>query len=307
MILQRKPFNAMGCPCEIVLYSDRQAQLLFELGETEVNRLEKKYSHYQPNSLLKRYQYAAKQADGVRVDEETSALLDFAAQQYAGSGGLFDITTASLGRLWEHRLQVPEPEELAAVLACTGWHRVHWSRPQLRMEAGVELDFGGIVKEYAADRVALLLRRAAVRHGLVDLGGDLHVIGPHPDGNAWHIGIRDPANRERAIATISIERGGLASSGDYERCSVIKGRRYGHIINPHSGWPVDSFSSVSVSAVTCLLAGSLSTLAMLMGMEAGGQMLAESGFPWLTFDNDLQASGTLLNEQLETLPQHAAV
>jgi thiamine biosynthesis lipoprotein len=305
--LHRQQFNSMGCPCEIVLYSEGHAERLIDLGIGEVNRLDNKYSHYQADSLLKQYEQQAKTDGGALVDNETAALLDFASTQNATSDGLFDITTAPLGRFWEGRIRLPTPVELTSVLACTGWNRVHWQRPQLKMQAGVELDLGGIVKEYAADRVALLLKRAGVRHGLVDLGGDLHVIGPHPDGRPWHIGIRDPVDRENAIATISVSEGGLASSGDYERCTIINGRRLGHIINPQSGWPVDSFSSVSVLAVTCLLAGSLSTLAMLKGVNEGAVMLAECGFPWLAFDSGLHASGTLLDQSLVSSPQHTLI
>jgi thiamine biosynthesis lipoprotein len=300
--LHRHQFNSMGSPCEILLYTEKPPDGLFELGENEVHRLDEKYSDYLEDSLLRQYEIKAKREGGVLVDEETAALLDFAETQNATSDGLFDVTTARLGRLWKHREQLPQPAEIDAALACTGWKRVRWEPPRLSMESEVELDFGGIVKEYAADRVALLFRRAGICHGLIDLGGDLHVIGPHPDGQPWNIGVRDPEDRDHAIATISIDHGGLASSGDYERCSIINGRRWGHIINPLSGWPVDSFSSVSVSAVTCLLAGSLSTLAMLMGSEAGETMLKESGFSWLAFDRDLRAHGTLLTKHVEAPP-----
>ena len=128
----------------------------------------------------------------------------------------------------------------------------------------MELDFGGFVKEYAADRVAELCRAQGIKSGLVDLGGDLAVIGPHPDGSPWLVGIRNPRNPEQAIARIALESGGLATSGDYERFMIVDGERYSHLLDPRSG---ESFrtgpSCVSVTADHCLIAGITSTIGML--------------------------------------------
>ena len=114
------------------------------------------------------------------------------------------------------------------------------------------------------------------------------------------MGIRKPdyrhSNKNKAIASIPITAGGLATSGDYERSSLINGKRYGHIINPKTGWPVNGFQSVSVVAPSCLLAGSLSTLAMLLGAEQGLDLLRNSGYTWLAQTMD----GLLHTEACET-------
>jgi thiamine biosynthesis lipoprotein len=127
----------------------------------------------------------------------------------------------------------------------------------------LELDFGGVVKEYAADRAAALCREAGVLHGAVNLGGDIKIIGPHPDGSPWRIGIRHPRRSGAMITSLELYAGGLASSGDYERCMVVDGVRYGHVLNPKSGWPVRRLASVSVIGDFCVVAGSASTIAML--------------------------------------------
>jgi thiamine biosynthesis lipoprotein len=159
--------------------------------------------------------------------------------------------------------------------------------------AGMRFDFGGIVKEYAADRAAACCRSAAVVHGVVDLGGDLAVVGPHHDGQAWLAGIKLPSDPRRACASIAIARGGLATSGDYERVLVIAGKRYSHIVDPRSGWPIESFASVSVIADSCLVAGAASTLAMLLGPREGAAYLQGLALPHLCIDQAGRTSGSI--------------
>jgi thiamine biosynthesis lipoprotein len=148
----------------------------------------------------------------------------------------------------------------------------------------MRLDLGGVVKEYAADRAAAICREHGTVHGVVDLGGDLSLIGPHGDGTPWCVGIKAPLAPGQAAAEIALARGALATSGDYERAMVVDGRRYSHIVDPRSGEPVQSFASVSVIADSCLVAGAASTLAMLFGIERGAAWLRELGLPHLTID-----------------------
>ena len=106
-------------------------------------------------------------------------------------------------------------------------------------------------------------------------------------------GIKAPRDTTRAIAQIELQRGGLATSGDYERVMIVDGRRYSHIVDPLTGYPVESFASVSVVADSCLVAGAASTLGMLLGLEAGYAWLRDLGLPFLCIDADGKASGTL--------------
>jgi thiamine biosynthesis lipoprotein len=148
----------------------------------------------------------------------------------------------------------------------------------------MEIDFGGIGKEYAADRTMAAAFDAGIRHGFVNLGGDIRVIGPQPDGRPWRIGIRHPRDPERTIAHLELREGALATSGDYERFFDFEGRRYCHILNPKTGWPPeDSPQSVSVLAPLCTVAGSCSTIAMLHGERAAGYLHAQ-GLPFLLVD-----------------------
>ena len=151
----------------------------------------------------------------------------------------------------------------------------------------MELDFGGVVKEYAADTCAGFCRSRGIEHGLINMGGDIHVIGPHSDGSAWRIGIRNPDDPDEIATAVHLKYGALASSGDYQRFMVIDNKRYGHILNPKTGWPVQGLRAVSVVAPQCLIAGSTSTIAMLKG-SGGKKWLDEVGLPYVWFDENDQ-------------------
>jgi thiamine biosynthesis lipoprotein len=180
------------------------------------------------------------------------------------------------------------------MLARVGWSKLSWERPRLVLPIeGMELDFGGFVKEYAADRVAELARSLGVSSGMIDLGGDLAVVGPHPNGSAWLVGIRNPRRPEEAMARIALHRGGLATSGDYERFMIVDGIRYSHLLDPRTG---ESFRSgpacVSVTADHCLIAGVTSTIAMLHDETACEAFLSRVGLSHLTVSQEGRIGGT---------------
>jgi thiamine biosynthesis lipoprotein len=270
-------FKAMGSPCELRLYGER-AEAAACAAQAEVLRLEAKYSRYRDDSLASRINASAGDPAGVRVDAETARLLDYAATAWRESGGRFDISSGILRRAWDLKSgRLPAPEAVAALLPLVGWQHVVWRAPHIVLpRAGMQLDFGGFVKEYAADLAAAKCRELGVRHGLVDLGGDLAVIGPHPDGRPWQIGVRDPRAPERALLRLAVARGGIATSGDYERCMFVAGVRYGHVLDPRTGWPVRGLASATVVAEACLVAGTLTTSALLRG-AAGGAWLDALG------------------------------
>ena len=201
----------------------------------------------------------------IEVDGETAGMLDYAFAAYEQSDGLFDISSGLLRRAWNFKsTRIADQKTLDALLPCVGLDKVIWQNPRLSFTVpGMELDFGGLGKEYAADRAAELCLANGALHGIVDLGGDIRVIGPHPRGEAWQIGIRHPLRPGKIMAMASIERGSIATSGDYERCIQIHGKRYSHILHPKSGWPVSGLCSVSAISDRCLVAGSVCTIAML--------------------------------------------
>lgn len=291
------PFQAMGGPCELKLYAEN-ADVLQQAADAaiaEVFRIEQTYSRYRDDSIVAAINSAAGRS-AVEVDEETAALLDYASAAFEQSEGLFDITSGVLRGAWDFKSnKLPTVEKVAALQQKVGWQKVEWSRPSIYLpEQGMELDFGGFGKEYAADAAARVCKEHGIAHGLVELGGDIHVIGPHPDGSPWQIGLRDPRDPEQALRIVSVSQGGLASSGDYERFMLVNGKRYSHILNPKSGWPIcDSFSGVSVLAPLCLIAGTGATVAMLKGEVEGKLWLEALGLPYLCVSASGESGGSL--------------
>jgi thiamine biosynthesis lipoprotein len=260
-----------------------------------VHRLEEKYSRFLPESVTSRINASAGDPRGVEVDAETSALLDYADMGHRQSGGLFDVTSGVLRRVWDWKSgHLPSQQDVDHVLGLVGWEKVEWQRPRVCLPVqGMQIDLGGYVKEYAADRVAQLCRELGVRHGLVDLGGDLAVIGPQPDGSPWRVGIRHPRQPRSAIAMVELECGAIATSGDYERFMVVDDVRYCHILDPRTGWPVRGLAGVSVIAEHCVVAGTATTIAMLEGREGGRAWLEDLGLPYLCIDDALRVHGSL--------------
>lgn len=279
-------FDAMASRCELRLAADSEgaARVLAQPAIDEVRRIEAKFSRYRPDSVVSRI---AAQAGGqaLECDDETLALLAYADTLYEYSAGLFDITSGVLRRAWNFRQPVlPEAATLRSLCALVDWPSVQRDGRHVRLPvAGMELDFGGFGKEYAADRAAQALLERGARSGYVNLAGDIRVLGPKPDGQAWVMGIQDPRQADKLIASIPMYSGALATSGDYERFFELDGRRYCHILHPKTGQPVNHWRSVSVLAPSALVAGSCTTIAMLKQAD-GLAFLDATGFTYLAVD-----------------------
>jgi FAD:protein FMN transferase len=269
----RYRFAAMASVHELHLSAtDRgRADRAARAAIADVQRIEAKYSRYRDDSVIAAINRAAGRT-AVAIDAETASLLRYAEGCHRLSGGRFDITSGVLRRVWDFKRQPPRrpsDDEIAAARALIGWDRVEWSDTEVRLpEAGMELDFGGIGKEYAVDRAAAICRDAGIVHALVNLGGDVRAIGPRADGSPWRVGIRHPRNGDAVIATMLLDDEAVATSGDYERYFEIEGRRYCHLLDPQTCMPVDHWQSASVVAPLAILAGSYATIAMLEGEGA---------------------------------------
>ena len=262
----------MASPCEILIES-QDSELAAHLTQTaaaEAWRIEDKLSRYIPDNAVG--QINTSNGRPIEVDEETASLLDFAATLYDLSDGRFDITSGVLREVWtfEGGDRIPGPEAVKNVLRRVGWRRVSWQRPVLTLEPGMEIDFGGIGKEYAVDRAAGMLSEAASCSVVVNFGGDLAVTRQPRMRTAWRVGIEAvPAASEKGETVLEIRTGALATSGDSRRYLLSDGIRYNHILDPGNGWPVEGAPcSITVAADTCTQAGMLSTLAMLQGYNA---------------------------------------
>lgn len=278
----------MGSPCHLTIYAQHasEAEAARMAAMKEVNRIEARYSRYDPESLLSRLNREAHQAEGFLADSEMLGLLDYAKTCFIQSDGLFDITSGVLRNAWTFQKGqgIPDQKSIDRLLTSIGFEkilieesRVFFSKPRM------EIDLGGIAKEYAADCAASILKSMGVGHGVINLGGDLRIIGPHPDGKPWEIGIHHPRLHETVMATLDLADGAVTTSGDYERAIIIEGKRYSHLLDPRTGWPVQGLQSVSVVAPIALIAGSASTIGMLKGFT-GPSWLKELGLPSIWVD-----------------------
>jgi FAD:protein FMN transferase len=263
-------FSAMASSCELLLDTSdvHEAEELGRLAAAEAWRIEAKFSRYRADSIVSTINRSS--GHEVLVDEETAALIEYAAQCHVLSEGRFDITSGVLRRCWKFdgSDRVPEPGAVAALLPLTGFEKVSWRPPRISLPAGMEIDFGGFGKEYAVDRALQLVATRVASAVLVNFGGDLAVSGA-PKSGAWQVGVERPDTDREARLLLELVQGALATSGDTRRYLLRDGIRYGHILDVRTGWPVpDPPRSVSVAASTCVQAGMLATLAMLHGADA---------------------------------------
>ena len=281
-------FQAMGSFCEIQLFDESRIHAKNVVNQLagEVARLEKKYSRFREDSFLSEINFSAGNKLGLAIDEETQSLFDHALNCFEQSDGLFDITAGALNEIWSFKkARVPSQTQIDATRAHVGFNKISCKDSHIHLPRDMQIDFGGIVKEYAADSVARLARSLGVEHGLVNLGGDFSIIGSQPDNKPWAISISSPISDNGVMAKIELNDGGLASSGDYERFFVHEGERYSHILNPMTGWPSNGLRAISVAANLCSVAGSVATIAMLKDESAAKIWLEDSGLAYVYIDS----------------------
>jgi thiamine biosynthesis lipoprotein len=264
-------FDAMASPCELLVATDN-AVLVNKLGEkiaNEVWRIEDKYSRYDPKSQCSKINTSNGKA--VAIDQETYLLLNFADTCYQLSDGVFDLTSGVLRKVWhfDGSENVPTKDDVSKELTHVGWQNIHYQENALSMPTGMEIDFGGIGKEYAVDRAIILAKETSDVPILVNLGGDLAATAPRKPNIPWQIGVEHPGFIERKTMVISLYQGALATSGDAKRFLIKNNIRYSHILNAKTGWPVTNApKSMTVAAPQCIQAGILATLALMQGESA---------------------------------------
>jgi thiamine biosynthesis lipoprotein len=263
-------FTAMASPCEVLLpsMSHHAALAIGSVAAQEAWRVEKKYSRYRDDSVTAWIH--ENRGTTLELDEETALLIDFARQCFELSEGLFDITSGVLRRAWtfDGSDRIPEPGSIERLLPLVGFDKIRWQSPRLVLPAGMELDFGGIGKEYAVDRAYDLLAARDWTPFLINFGGDLRANRPAPHG-PWQVGVERPDTDQEPTMVLDLEHGALATSGDSRRYLLKDGIRYGHILHPGTGWPViGAPRSATVAASSCTEAGLLATMALLHGDRA---------------------------------------
>jgi thiamine biosynthesis lipoprotein len=277
--LWRGEFQAMASPCQVLseAMSETDARELLNEVAAETWRIEDKFSRYIRGNVVDEINTASGRE--VVVDDETANLLDFVDALYDMSEGRFDITSGGLRSVWKFdgSDNVPTQADIDAVIQFVGWQTVQWKKPSIMLLPGMEIDLGGIGKEYAVDRAAAIASECSNVSSLLNFGGDLIAIGDLPKSD-WRVGIESVAQTDRqAERMIHLRNGALATSGDARRFLIRDGVRFGHVLDPMTGWPVaNAPRSVTVAADTCTQAGMLATLSILRGSGAE-KFLEEQG------------------------------
>jgi thiamine biosynthesis lipoprotein len=288
-MLHRFTFFAMAAENEVQVHADdpAAAERAANAAIAEVKRIEAKYSRYLEGSVVSRINAQAGGA-AVKADDETLALLAFADACYRQSDGLFDATSGVLRQAWNFKEpRVPSQAELDAILPLVGWDKVEISNAHVHLALpGMQLDFGGFGKEYAVDRAARVMADLGVSSAMVNLAGDLAILGSQPGGAPWRVGIKHPRRDDKLLATLPVTSGAIATSGDYERFIEVDGVRHCHVLDPRTGRSAHGLQAVTVQATACILAGSATTIAMLKGREAGLAWLDQLGIAYLAVGED---------------------
>jgi thiamine biosynthesis lipoprotein len=261
----------MASLCEVLIDTkDRMlAEKIGAIASQEAWRIEEKYSRYNQNSLCGHIN--ANAGNATIIDKETFQLLEFAGQCYVMSEGAFDITSGILRKAWhfDGSDNIPTDESITNLLEFVGWQHVFYSPETFKMKQGMEIDFGGIGKEYAVDRTLLLLKKITGVPFLVNYGGDIAVSGKRENNEFWQVGIDHPNSTEKQTTIVTLSEGAVATSGDANRFLLKDGQRYSHVLNVKTGWPYkNSPSSITVAAPQCVQAGFLATMALLQGENA---------------------------------------
>jgi len=278
-------FQAMASPCELLmdLHDALLAQQFVHACYTEAKRIEQKFSRYINTNFM--FKLNNSHGNTLELDDESALLMDFAFTCYDMSDGLFDVTSGILRRAWKFDAsdQVPTKKQIADLLPFIGLNKTTWQKPHFTLPKNMELDFGGIGKEYAVDRC---LQKVTEKMSgqripvLLNFGGDLICNGPRFHGGPWQVGIESVGGGGSAV--VSLSSGALATSGDARRFLLKDNIRYSHILNPKTGRSImGAPRSVTVAAQTCVEAGLLSTLAMLQGADAKTFLSEQDVVHWL--------------------------
>jgi thiamine biosynthesis lipoprotein len=233
--------------------------------------MESRWSLYDPKSEVCVLAAGAGKASA-QISPDTEEVLRLAIRYAEVSGGAFDPTVAPLVRMWgfsggELPKRLPTDAAVAAARARVGYARLAVGKGVARLaDPGMTVDLGGIAKGYAADLCCERMEDLGVRRAMVNVGGNIRVMGPAALGRPWRIGIRNPFDRDTIVGVIELPAGmAVATSGNYERFVTIGGRRYAHILDPRTGRPVEGMAAVTVIARTAVEADAMSTALFVLG------------------------------------------
>lgn len=277
--LHKLQFRAMSTPCQVKVHGvSASVARDFQHDVVEwVGQFEARYSRFIPDSLIGRINAAAGE-HWVETDPDTDRLFQLCHELFFFTRGSFDPTALPLIKLWNwkaHPPVLPDGDDLRAARELVGWNKVQRRAGGIFLpQTGMALDLGGIGKEYAVDCVVNMAIQCGIQNVLVDFGQDVRVHGHAPEKKFWWIGLDDAKQPGKCWAGVAVTDHAVATSGDYLRNFQLNGRRYGHIIDPRTGYPAhNDCRAVSVIAPSCTIAGLLSTSVCILGAKEGLQLV----------------------------------
>lgn len=281
---------AMGTLWQVVLPPGAPAHAAAAASRAldEVQRLEDVLSEFRPDTEVSRINAAAG-ADPVRVSQDTWFVTEQSLRYAALSDGAFDPTWAAMRSLWDFRSAIPlppDPAEVRARLPLVDWRAVEMdpaARTIRLRRPGMAIGFGGIAKGYALDRMRALLMGDGVRDFVLYSGGQVLAEGTR-GGRPWRVGVQHPREPDALLGALSVTAASVSTGGDYEHSFQHEGRRYHHVIDPRTGWPVEHTASVTIIARTALEADALDTALFVMAPERAMAKAREMGVAMLRTD-----------------------
>jgi thiamine biosynthesis lipoprotein len=277
--LHKLEFRAMGTHCRVNCHGLSAATARDFQREVVawVAQFEARYSRFIPDSLISRINAAAGE-HWVETDAETDRLFNLCQELFFFTRGSFDPTALPLIKLWDWKQcppVLPDDKDIQAARALVGWNKIQRRSGGIFLpQPGMALDLGGIGKEYAVDCVMNLAIQRGIPNVLVDFGQDVRGRGHAPDKKFWTIGLDDATNPGTCWAGVAVTDHAVATSGDYLRNFTVNGRRYGHILDPRTGYPAfNDCRAVSIIAPSCTIAGLLATSVCVLGAKEGLQLV----------------------------------
>jgi len=258
----------------VVAENENKGNEYIDLAVNEISRVEKIISSW---DSLSETSEIIKNAGikPVKVDKELFDLISRAIKISELTSGAFDISYASMDRIWKFdgsMTALPNDEEIAASISKVGFKNIVLNPENQTVflkNKGMRIGFGAIGKGYSADKAKQLLISKGVKGGIINASGDLTTWGTQPDGSPWMIGITNPLNKNKVFSWFPLDNNAVVTSGNYEKFVEIDGKRYSHIIDPRTGWPVSGLTSVTVFAPKAELADALATSVFVMGLDTG--------------------------------------
>ncbi len=272
--------------------SEERAKMAIDMAFNEMERLTSLLNFYSEDSEISMINKNAGYKP-VKVSLETLEIIDKALYVSENTEGAFDITVGNLVRAWDFQNEVlPDEKVIKEKIKLVGYKNIIIDRENSTVflkKKGVQIDLGGIIKGYVADRAVEVLKKIGIRSGIVAVAGDIKVLGKKPDGEMWNIGIQNPRqknNNDEIIAAIALSDMAISTSGDYQKFFIKDNKRYHHLLNPKTGYPAYGLQSVTVIAPDAVLSDAFATGIFILGQQKGIEVLKKLDLDGVLVDKD---------------------